>query len=103
MHYQKKFEALDQWQKDRDTEFDQFKKDQTSHITQMATKNAEIWGASNECLSPLGMVSVCQPNRGMSPLHASLSLPLFPISLKNSLWGLCTITYDHVQTFSCIY
>ena len=42
VHCQKKCEALDQRQEDRDTEFDQYNKDQTSHVTQMATKNAEL-------------------------------------------------------------
>ena len=41
---------------------------------------ALIWGVCVEWLALLGMVSVCQPNWGMSPLHASLSLPLFPLS-----------------------
>ena len=35
LHYQKKFEALDQWKKDRNTEFAQFKEEQKSHNTQM--------------------------------------------------------------------
>ena len=43
---------------------------------------------SIECLSLLGMVSVCQPNWGMSPLHASLSLPLFPLITQEQLVGI---------------
>ena len=42
VHCQKKCEALEQLQEDRDTDSDQYKKNQTSHITQMATKNAEL-------------------------------------------------------------
>ena len=31
------------------------------------------------------MVSKCQPNWGMSPLHAGLSLPLFPLFTQEQL------------------
>ena len=41
----------------------------------------QIWGVSVECLALLGMVSVCQPDWGMSSLHASFSLPLLSLSI----------------------
>ena len=39
-----------------------------------------------ECLSLLGLVSICQPNWDLYPLHARLSLPPFPLFTQPIIW-----------------